>query len=246
MLKALVTGGRGHVGTAVRGLLSDLSLTWTDRAELDVTDVAALRRAVIDHPQVLHLAAPFRSDGISPQTLAVSIQMVDNILAASIQSGVERVILMSSIQATCCYELQGPPLWTVDSSPPPRTPYGLTRLSIEEKARQATLQGLEVVCVRLGGLNRPDVPARTPPRRRHWISYEDAAAMLHACLTAPIVPGRYTSFYAVSDLPERILDTRNPFGWTPATKSVGLRRHARHQIVRIKCAISTLLGRTPR
>jgi hypothetical protein len=77
--------------------------------------------------------------------------------------------------------------------------------------------GLDVIAIRFGGVNRrdtvPDDPAETAVR----LTRSDCRRVLLTTIGAPIVPGRFSVLYAVSDSPERRHDLDNPFGWQPDT-----------------------------
>ena len=254
--RTLVTGANGLVGLVLRRRLAGLAVTFTDRSRLDVTDLASLRKAMEGHDQVVHLASPRRRPGWTQEDLDTSVRMAKDVLDVARESGVKRVVLPSSVLATSTAQLLGTSEVRVADALPPDTEYGGTRILIEELGRKAAASGLEVVCLRLGPIRRPDAPVPRPELRRHWLSHEDCTALLRDCLSAQVVPGRFSLFYAVSDLPGRVFDTSNPFGWTPRTRQVGLRRTAvaaLHRLntgirgglqlrTRLKAAVSRLRG----
>lgn len=214
------------MGRALRNRLDGIPLTWSDRSQLDVDDPAALRLGLAGFDQVVHLASPLRRPGWTTGDLEASLRITGRVLEAARGAGVRRIVLPSSILATSRAQLVGASRVGIQDAQPPDTEYGRNRLSIEALGRSACESGIDVVCIRLGTVRHPDAPVRRPELRTHWLSHEDCAALFRACLTAPVVPGRFSLFYAVSDLPGRVFDTSNPFDWRPVTDTVGLRRSA--------------------
>jgi len=214
-------------------------LTLTDRNELDAYDRDALIRAMADHDQVIHLALPLRGRrGFwTDEECAASVRMAKTVLEAGEAAGVRRLLMPSSVRATSDEQLFGHLPVGVADTRTPETLYGRTRLEIEALARGASGKTVEVSCVRLGAIHHPDFPTPDTLARRVWLSHEDCAGLMRACIDAPVVPGRFSVWYAISDLPGRILDVSNPFGWRPMTTSVGLRRILAWKVRQINTAI---------
>jgi hypothetical protein len=100
--------------------------------------------------------------------------------------------------------------------PVPTGPYGARKQMLEALGRHyCTTAGLDVIAIRFGGVNRadtiPDDPAEAAVRLRR----ADCRAVLLATIEAPVVAGRFSVLYAVSDNPKRHHDLDNPFGWRP-------------------------------
>lgn len=235
--RTLVTGANGVIGRVLRRGLSDLPLTFTDHSQLDVSDPGALLRAIEGHQQVFHLASPVRGPAWAGEALMASVRMASAVLEAARTAGVKRLVIPSSVLATSNAQLEGRTRVSVAEAQTPDTEYGRTRIQIEDLGRAASQSGLEVVCVRLGAVRRPDYPPQWSLLRNHWLSHEDCVAVFRACLAAPMVAGRSSLFYAVSDLPERVFDTANPFGWTPKTTTVGSRRAVMANIHRLNTGV---------
>jgi nucleoside-diphosphate-sugar epimerase len=176
------------------------------------------------HQQIVHLATPIRGNAGTREVIERSVEMVRLVLEAAQEVGVQRVIIPSSIRALAQDQLRGSSRVTIETSRPADDEYGRTRIEVEALGRQSASTGMEVACLRLGTVRFPDVPLALSSLRPHWLSHEDCAGLFRACVQAPLEPGRFTLFYAVSDLPERILDTSNPFGWVPQSRKVGLKR----------------------
>jgi len=235
--RTLVTGANGRVGLVLRRGLSGLPITFTDRSMLDLGNVEALRRALDGYEQLIQLASPRPRPDWAETDFAPSLRMTSDVLAEAAAHGVRRVILPSSVLAASFTRLRGKRTEEIDGAERPETEYGRSRLRMEELGRTASAEGLDVVAIRLGAIRHPDAPSHQPALRPHWLSHEDCVELFRSCLAAPIVPGRFSLFYAVSDLPTRVLDISNPFGWTSRTKRVGFRRRALSALHRVNTGV---------
>ena len=235
--RTLVIGANGLVGRVLVRGLAGLPMTFTDRSRLDVSDPLALRREFAGHEQVVHLASPRRRPMWTQEDFDASLCMVRDVLDAAAEAGVKRLVLPSSVLATSNAQLRGTTKVSVADTEPPDSEFGRSRLLVEGLGRKAAANGMEVVCIRLGTVRHPDAPVPRPELRNQWLSHEDCVALFRACLGAPEVPGRFSLFYAVSDLPERVLDTANPFAWAPRTQRVGFRRSVRAALYRLNTGI---------
>jgi dihydroflavonol-4-reductase len=115
--KTLVTGGNGFIGSHVARLLAergdDLRLTWRaeskdenvldlefERADCDITDPRAVRRALKGVDRVFHLAGLVSmrpSD--SAELFRVNVEGTRAVLEECLKAGVERVVYTSSVGA---------------------------------------------------------------------------------------------------------------------------------------------------
>jgi len=81
-------------------------------------------------------------------------------------------------------------------------------------------RGLEVICIRFGGVNPENavtekVLAEEPLSPKIWFYHKDCIDLVRACIEAESVPNNFSIVYGVSDNPGRIHDITNPFGWNP-------------------------------
>ncbi len=166
-MRALVTGATGCVGAnIVEALLDggyDVRALHRPTSRLDalaglapelvvgdVLDESSLREAMAGCGVVFHAAAMAQYWRQSPSLLyAVNIVGTRNVLRVAVMSGVERVVLTSSVAALGVPERDGRP--RDESSPfnwaPARFHYGHSKLLAEAEARRAIAEGLDVVCV---------------------------------------------------------------------------------------------------
>jgi uronate dehydrogenase len=125
--------------------------------------------------------------------------------------------MASSIHADNFYDWIGPGLMLTNQKPNPPSLYGEDKVSMEELGKDFAAKGIEVVCVRFGGIN----PANKPPRAdlsrdmATWLSKKDCVALIRSILKAPKVLNNFAIVYGISDNAGRIHDISNPFGWSP-------------------------------
>ncbi|HYX43669.1 MAG TPA: NAD-dependent epimerase/dehydratase family protein [Acidimicrobiales bacterium] len=177
-MNVLVTGGAGFIGSNLAQalvdaghstrVLDDLSTGFLEnvpaKAELiegDVADAETVAKAVKGVEVVFHLAAHravFRSVEHPLTTDTVNVHGTLNVLKASADSGVRRVVSASSSSvyggAAKMPTPEDEPLW-------PRSPYAVTKLAGEHYCRVfSELFGLETVSLRyfnvFGPRQRPD------------------------------------------------------------------------------------------
>ena len=165
-MKALVTGATGFVGAAVaRALIREgwevraLARKGSDRrnvqhlpleiVEGDLADRASLERALAECEALFHVAADYRLGAFDPRQLyQTNVEGTRNILEASRQAGVRRVVYTSSV-ATVGIPRDGTP-GNED------TPVGIadmighykrSKFLAEQVVRDAAVAGLSVVIV---------------------------------------------------------------------------------------------------
>lgn len=193
----LITGASGGVGRFLRAGLPELG--WTlrllDRAPFpalesagdeeqiigDITDPAALDRAMQGVDAVIHLAgisveAPF------PDILEANINGTYQVFEAARRNGVARVVYASSNHAVGFYPSSG--LAPTDAQTRPDTYYGTSKAFGEALGCLYTDKfGVEVISVRIGSCFAVPKDAR---QLATWLSPADAVRLMHACLTGPV------------------------------------------------------------
>jgi UDP-glucose 4-epimerase len=201
-VNALVTGGAGFIGShladglLLRGhqvrVLDDLSNATAanvpraaDLVRGDVVDLDVVRAALDDVDVVFHQAAlgsVQRSIETPLETDRVNVHGTLTVLEAARQAGVRRVVAASS---SSIYGGVGP-LPTSESFPPlPRSPYAVSKISLEQYCRVYTeMFGLETICLRYFNVYGP--------RQRSDSSYAAVIPLFIAALRAgerPLVHG---------------------------------------------------------
>jgi nucleoside-diphosphate-sugar epimerase len=197
MAKVLVTGSAGAVGVPVcRELLrSGHEVTGFDlRASEcasqsvigDITDVAALQRAMQGIDTVIHLAAQAHDvdfmDLVSPNVVGLY-----QVMNAARHAAVRRIVLASSIQVTSDWDQQQGPAPVTEANP--KNHYGLTKLWAEQLgALYARRFNLSVIAVRIAWMVRDLAEAR---KLRQWnrpelyLSRDDLGRFFALCVSAP-------------------------------------------------------------
>jgi len=166
----LVTGSAGRIGRAavaelqrrghrVRGLDRVATPGLADAHIGEITDPAAVTRAMAGIDSVIHLAATPDDDDFLSQLLPNNIVGVYHIFEAARQAGVRRLIVASSGQVVWGTRLTGPWPVPVDVQPSPRYWYAATKVFLEAAGRAyADAHGISVIAVRLGWC--PRTPAQ--------------------------------------------------------------------------------------
>ncbi len=223
MKKIAITGAKGMIGSVLVHGLTECQVIPIDLPETDVRDLAKLTAALRGCDMVIHLAyicsENFRNHTIHPDNFVMNC----NTYVAAKAAGVRRVIVASSVHADDFYKWRGPGLLSANRMPPhPDSPYGAHKIFVEALGRHyAEHDGLEVVCIRFGGVNQENLPPKDDVwEQRVWLSHRDLTSLVKACLSVENIPGRFLVLYGVSNNTGKIHDTANPLGWVPQDNMV--------------------------
>jgi uronate dehydrogenase len=229
--RILITGAAGGIGTLMRPRLARPGrvLRLLDTAEMapaadgehvelvrgSVTDMDVLEQACAQVDAVVHLAG-YRREESWQRIVEVNISGTYTVFEAARRQRVPRVILASSTHAAGYAPMASPevPDWTY---PRPDTNYGVGKVAGEAiGSLYADRYGMDVICIRLGVCY--DSPGR-PELLDRWLSHDDCARLLEACLTAPS-PG-FTIVWGVSANTRRklSLDEAQRLGYQPRDDS---------------------------
>ena len=217
MARVLVTGSGGVIGKVMKAGLPH-ELTDFDLPHHDVTDFAGLVHAMKGHDIVVHLAWAGKHDNwLTEKFDTVNTESAHNVYEAAHLAGVKRVIMASSVHADDFVNHKKQGLLHPYSLPIPDSPYGASKCFMEALGRYySDAKGLEVICIRFGGINKDDVAPTSPDSERQvWFSHRDAVALVQACIEAPEVPHKYAIVYGMSNNKGLLHDLTNPFGWAP-------------------------------
>lgn len=201
--RILVTGLSGLIGKALQPSLGSYSsvrslnrskVAGVDSVQASIGDYEEIRPAFDDVDVVLHLAAKAGERYSWDDLQSTNIQGTFNVLRAAVDAGCSRVVFASSGATVSGYE-QMEPYKTLtsgvyDSAPArwalidhtwatrPTGLYGTTKVWGEALCRHiADTTEMSVLCVRIGYVNRNDLPAR-PRDFAIWCSQRDIVSAL--------------------------------------------------------------------
>lgn len=221
MKKILITGVNGTIGTVIKNNLKDYDITPVDFPETDVKQYNNLLKIFPGHDAVIHLAwdtntENFRSGKINTDNAL----MFYNIYNAALETKIPRVIMASSVHADNFYIWKEKKLLTVDKIIGPDSPYGASKVFMESLGRYYAQKGLEVVCIRFGGVNLEDkINIEEENFDKVWLSHRDCIELIKKCINAEKIPNNFQIIYAVSNNSSRIHDHSNSLGWEPKDDS---------------------------
>ena len=219
-LKVAIVGANGVIGTVLQKGLTEFDITPLGRDRVDSRSYNDLVAALKGQDSVIYLARnpnkdrireTFRTGEYDPDNSLMTF----NIYKAAMEAKVKRVIMASSVHADNFYTFQGSEKVSVERMPTPDSPYGANKLFMEFLGKYFSTKGLEVICIRFGGINQNNSQPDESTEQAVWLTHEDCIAMMKACLQAKYVPDNFSVFYAVSNNRHAIHDIRNPFGWKP-------------------------------
>jgi nucleoside-diphosphate-sugar epimerase len=227
----LVTGSGGRIGQAVvaeltargrpvRGFDRVPTPGLADQIVGDITDAAAVRRAVAGVGALVHLAATPDDDDFLTQLLPNNIVGAYQVLEAARLAGVRRLVLASSGQVVWWQRFTGPFPITADVPLTPRAWYAATKVFQEAAGRAlAEGHGLSVIAARLGWCPR-NAEHVEELRRTDWgpdvyLSPGDAGRFFACAVEAP-ASIRFAVVYACSRPVREVL-----YDMGPAKKLLG-------------------------
>lgn len=200
--RVLITGAAGRLGRALAAdLAGDADLRLLDRRPADdlpelivgdITDPAALDRALAGIDAVVHLAGDPRPGASWADLRAPNLDGAYQVLAAAVRHGVGRVVFASTnrvVEGASPLRGKAPPEGELTVAHPvaPDTLYGASKALGEALAAQmAHAHGLQVVSLRLGSVDTAREPsiADKPRAWALWLSRRDLAGLVRAALRA--------------------------------------------------------------
>ncbi len=222
-MNILITGMSGLIGRALASALEhEHTLTAFNRSSLpgarafaaDLSDQAALARAVEGQDVVVHLAAKAGEDYSWEELRNTNIEGTRNVFHAATEAGVPRVVFASSGATVAGVESDEPykslvagdytslpgnwPMITVNMPTRPRGIYGSTKVWGEALAQHyADSTNTTFISVRIGDVNEQDAP-QNPRQASVWCSQRDVTQALTLAATADLDMS-YGVFFAGSN-----------------------------------------------
>lgn len=221
----VITGSSGVIGTIlVKHLATNYSLVLIDKNTCDLRNVISSKQAIPQNTDVLiHLAwkdAPMYKNGTFD---ADNILMTLNMLEIAKQKNIKRVILASSVHAneyrtnfiksmpifrdlgdpSVSMRMEGnpPEPKNVASESSPTSIYGATKLYFEALGRYyATHHNLEVIALRLGGVNKDNSPYAKDESDydKIFLSHKDLIRTIKHYIDKKNIQNNYECVYALS------------------------------------------------
>lgn len=215
-----ITGSDGTIGTVLKeGLASDYEIVEVDLPQVDARDLEQLKRAAQGSFAIIHLAwNSDKENHVNNKVDSDCSRMYLNAYQAAKEAGVKRVIMASSVHADRFIGWERPGLMSPNRVAQPDSLYGADKVFMEAAGRFYASEGLEVVCIRFGGVNPKNSaagPEYPPEERAAWLSHNDLISLVKSVLEAEEVPDNFVIVYGVSNNEGRIHDISNPFGWEP-------------------------------
>ncbi|MBU3964731.1 NAD(P)-dependent oxidoreductase [Patescibacteria group bacterium] len=225
--RVVMTGSQGSLGKILQErLLDSFNLLCIDKISGSTSNVAL--DIAVDYEKfkgflkkedtIIHLAwdtfEDYPNENIVPQNKV----MAENVYRAAVEKKVSRIVIASSVHSNDYSAVSVGEYITPQSESHPDTPYGATKIYIEDLGRYFSRKyGLEVICLRLGGVNEAnEIRFNEDPLYDKVLLYkEDFIELMRMCIDAPKVPNNFAVFYAVSNVPCRVHSLDNFLNWQP-------------------------------
>lgn len=220
--KIIITGSKGVIGQILTsGLGEEYQITGLDLPDGDVRRYETLADVASGHLAIIHLAWDTKTDNfLSGKINPENSQMFFNVYQAALEYRVRRVIMASSVHADRFYEWKGLGFMSPYQLANPDSPYGAHKVFMESLGRWFSSKGVEVVCIRFGGITRTNKANKDHlPERAAFLSQRDGVTLIKSILEAESVPNNFAIVHGVSNSDNRIHNITNPFGWIPQDKA---------------------------
>ena len=241
----LVTGMSGLVGTAFREQMGDeYNLSALNRREVPGVPVTraelgnfdAIRPAFDGQDTVVHLAAKISDAAGWDALLETNVVGTRNVLEASREAGVRRVVFTSSGATVSGWEREEPyraivegryddvgdiPLIDESMATRPANMYAATKVWGESIARYySEAHNLEVICLRIGLANPQNRP-ESPRQFSVWNSHRDVVNAINLAINVDL-PQLFETFFIISDNKwgyRNISKAKSLLGYLPADRA---------------------------
>lgn len=190
-----------------------------DLPESDVRKKETLQNNLSgEEKTIIHLAwntvtENWRSNKANPDNLL----MTNNVYEYALDKKI-RVIMASSIHADMYCDWNKKEKMSPYQLPYPDSPYGASKTYMEALGRFYSTKGLEVICIRFGGVN----PENQPPtindvkEKLVWLNHRDCSELIRRCIEVKSIPNNFLIIYGTPN--NEICDNSNPIGWKPLEK----------------------------
>ncbi|MFH1311547.1 MAG: NAD(P)-dependent oxidoreductase [Nanoarchaeota archaeon] len=218
MKKVLITGAKGNIGKALVNGLKGYELTFANLPKTDVRDYKSLEKIANKQDVLIHLAWNAETENFQTKTSDPNnILMAKNAYEVALKTGIKRVIIASSIHTDDFENYYGKSSLSPNRKPNPRTPYGKSKVKIEEMGKKYAKKGLEIICVRFGAVDTKGEGNSSGSAL--WLSQKDLLNLINKLINIKKIPNNFVIMYGVSNNKTRIHDYFNPFNWKPKDNS---------------------------
>lgn len=224
--KIIITGSQGRIGSILKAGLAFYDLYFLDLKERDGTrsfkvDIAKQWNRLVaifkGKDIIIHLAWNFFEDFPKETIDSKNKTMAENIYRAAVESGIKRVIVASSVHANDYSQNKNKNNYDI-GYPLPDSPYGASKVYIESLGQYyAKCHGLEVICIRFGGVNSKDTPIfeEDPNYDKVLLYKDDCIDLIKSCVEINKVPGNFQILTAISKNKGRVHILKNFLNWQP-------------------------------
>ncbi len=223
--KIVITGSCGNLGRILKKGLNCYDLSFIDLNanglnkyfKVDITkELLRVINIFKNNDVCIHLAWNMEEDFPKEIINQNNKQMAENIYKAAVKAKVKRLIIASSVHANDYSHLQRK---NYDIEYPyPDSPYGASKVYIESLGKYyAKKYNLEIICIRLGGVNEEDIPLFNEDINydRVLLYKKDFIEMIKKCIEVTVIPNNYQIFTAISNNKNRVHRINNFLQWKP-------------------------------
>ena len=223
--RVLVTGMAGRIGTVVRTRLADkYDFTGLDRVAVagvkshvaDLADFEAMRHAFDGQDTVVHLGAEPSSDAPWDVILSNNIVGTYNVMKASREAGVKRIVFASTNHVVGYIPEKEEPYRSIYDDRLGDLPAEIPMVTAERHRPDGYYaisksfgeqigsyyydeHGISFIALRIGGVNEEDAPSSMGPLGRSlYLSHRDTAHLVERSIEAPAAVG-FVIVYGVSN-----------------------------------------------
>lgn len=182
MKKIVITGAHGIIGTVLMKELGGYQIIPVILPKIDVRNYSSLVKVFSGSDVIIHLAWDDKEDNFRSSTInSDNTKMFSNVYKAAVTTKIKRVIMASSVHAK------------------ENTPYGAHKRFMEELGKYyAEEYGLDIICIRFGGINSEDTPnIKEKNYKKIWLSHSDCVVLVTSCIERK-VPRHFQIVYGIS------------------------------------------------
>jgi|GEM_PF-936363 len=224
--RIVITGSKGCIGSILKNGLKGLDIYSLDLSEKNngknfKIDLAKNYTKLIEifrgKDVIIHLAWNFFEDFPKETIDFRNKLMAENVYRAAVKAEVKRVIVASSVHANDYSKTKKLKLFDT-GYPLPDSPYGASKVYIESLGKYySKYHGLEIICVRFGGVNIYDAPIfeEDPNYDKVLLYRKDCVSLLRSCIESEKIPNDFQILTAVSKNKSRVHAISNFLNWQP-------------------------------